>query len=592
MLAKGLHRVFLVNRIFQICISLSLQLHVTTQIKSKQESIMKGIITLLLLISGIGILYCQTTPDWMWAESAGGTGADCGYGITIDNSGNSYIIGSFTGTATFGTTTLISSGLSDIFIAKLNASGSYLWAIKAGGSANDCGFGITIDNSGNLLVTGKFALTAAFGTTNLTSNGSLDLFIAKLDSDGNWLWAASTGGASSDGSYSIDSDNDGNGYITGSIKGTVLFGTTSITTQNFGNDAFIAKFNHDGSWLWARNAQGDYDDCGRSIAIDNNGNCYATGNFSYVTSFGTTSLTNNINPSIFVTKLDTNGNWLLAKQAGGTLDDYGYGITVDVSGNCYVTGSYYSYADFGTIHLENPDNGQLDDVFVAKLDTNGNWLWAKQAGGHNIDHGTGITTDSDANCYVTGYFGVSATFGTTDINGAGWNDIFVSKLDTNGNWQWIKTAGGIHHDQANGIISDSDGNCYVTGFFQDIATYDTSSISCMGGDDIFVAKLSSDGTFIDDEVTYSNDNISKLYAAYPNPMHKDNTSTIKADITPYDSGCITIYNLKGQVLESHKLASGSHSISFSSKELASGIYFYRLRTASVNEVKKLIILKD
>jgi len=325
---------------------------------------MKKTLLLVLLLLCTTFIFAQSDV-WQWVEQAGGIGNDYGRSITIDSSGNSYITGYFYGTASFGSTTLTTtgSGAVDIFVAKLDSSGNWLWAKQAGGNNWDVGFGIATDSSGNSYVTGFFAESASFGSTTLTSSGGEDIFVAKLDSSGNWLWAKQAGGTSPDYGWGIAIDSSGNSYVTGYFEGTASFGTTNLTSSGV--------------------------------------------------------------QDIFIAKLDSSGNWLWVKQAGGNNWDVGFGIATDSSGNSYITGLFAEFASFGSTTLTS--SGQ-DDIFVAKLDNNGNWLWVKQAGGISSDEGFAITTDSSENSYVTGYYQGTASFGSIELTSSGGNDIFIAKL--------------------------------------------------------------------------------------------------------------------------------------------------------------------
>ena len=392
---------------------------------------MKKFVILITLIILSSVVYALN-EDWQWVKQAGGTGGDEGNGIATDSSGNSYVTGSFSGTATFGSTSLTSSGSSDIFIAKLDSAGNYLWAKQAGVTILNYSQGIATDSSGNSYVTGYFRGTATFGTTSLTSNGSSynDIFVAKLDTDGNYLWAKKAGGTSDDYGYGISTDSSSNCYVTGGFAGTATFGTTSLIGSGY--------------------------------------------------------------TDIFIAKLDTNGNYLWAKKAGGTRSDNGYGVATDSSSNCYVTGSFMGTATFGTTTLVNSSTSYAD-IFIAKLDMSGNYLWAKKASGINWDSGNSIAIDSSGNSYVTGEFNGSATFGTSTLISNGYYDIFIAKLDTNGNFLWAKQAGGTTADGGNGIATDDSGKSYVTGHFYDFATFGSTSLTSNGGNDIFVAMVAPDG---------------------------------------------------------------------------------------------------
>ena len=181
----------------------------------------------------------------LWAKRAGGTGLDWGFALAIDGAGNSYVTGRFTGTATFDSTVMTTAGSDDIFVAKYDSSGALVWARRAGGSSTDEGRGIAIDSAGNSYVSGFFAGNATFGLgdanqTTLTSAGSLDVFVAKYDPNGELVWARGAGGSSSDDGFEIATDGAGNGYVTGRFGGTATFGlgdanqTTLTSAGSFG----------------------------------------------------------------------------------------------------------------------------------------------------------------------------------------------------------------------------------------------------------------------------------------------------------------------------------------------------------------------
>lgn len=427
--------------------------------------------------------------EWIWAQIAGGTSYDEGHSISTDTSGNTYVTGYFMGVAHFGSTILSSSGYEDIFVAKIDNNGNWLWAKRAGGYYSDCGTSISTDAAGNSYITGDFNIRAIFGNTSLSSSGSTypDIFIAKLDTNGNWLWAKKAGGYYYDKSYAISSDPSGNCFISGYFSGTAVFGTEYLYS-NGSSDIYIAKMNTNGDWLWVKQAGGVYDDSGFGIYADEFSNCYVTGHYSLSVNFGDTNLSTGGSSDIFITKLDSNGNWLWAQTAGIISYTYGLDIHIDANANSYVTGRFYDLVNFGNVSIESAGGG---DIFVAKLDSNGNWLWAKQAGGDGFDTAYGISTDANGSCYITGEFSGSANFGSTTLTSEGISDIFVARLDTAGNWLWAKKSGSINDDYGNDISIDANGNAFVTGYFYGNISFDNSTYSSNGSADIFISKISS-----------------------------------------------------------------------------------------------------
>jgi hypothetical protein len=223
------------------------------------------------------------------------------------------------------TKTIFLTLLTGVFL-NLNAQNlTFEWANKMGGTSEDVGLSIVTDANGNVYSTGYFGGTADFdpslGVMNLNSKGDRDIFIQKLDEDGNLLWVKEIGGIGRDVGFSIDVDVNGSIYITGYFQGVVDFdpdsGITNLTA-NGGIDIFIQKLNKNGKLLWVKQMSGTGIDVGLSINIDLNGNIYSTGYFQSVVDFdpnsGITNLTSNGDNDIFINKLDSNGNLLWAKQ--------------------------------------------------------------------------------------------------------------------------------------------------------------------------------------------------------------------------------------------------------------------------------------
>ncbi|MFC1731129.1 SBBP repeat-containing protein [candidate division KSB1 bacterium] len=386
---------------------------------------MKKICSVLLICILSTATYAQTF-NFEWAKSVGGSSTEISKCITVNTSGFIYTTGSFNGTVDFdpgaATFNLVSSGGEDVFVQKLDANGNFIWARSMGGTSNEIGRSITTDASGFIYIAGYFEGTADFDPSvaifNLTSNGVDDVFILKLDDLGNLIWAKSIGGVSSDRSFSITCDIMGNIYATGRFINTVDFdpGTATFNlTSSGGEDVFILKLNGSGNFVWAKSIEGSFNNEGRSITTDDSGNVYLSGNFEGTADFdpgsSTFNLTSNGLWDIFLTKLDNLGNFIWARSFGGTGRDGLNLITIDPSGNIYATGKFQSSVDFnpGAATFNLTSNGDYD-IFIQKLDANGDFIWAKSIGGPNYDQGESIITDTSGNIYVTGYYQETADF--------------------------------------------------------------------------------------------------------------------------------------------------------------------------------------
>jgi hypothetical protein len=243
-----------------------------------------------ILVSALVSLGAQTVPEWQWAERAGGEGYDYGLGIAADNAGNLYVTGFFRESAGFGGTTLSSLGDGDVYVSKLDTGGNFRWTRQAGGLGFDNGRSIVVDASGSVFLTGDFAGTAQFGDIVLTASGEKDAFVCKLDAGGNFLWASRAGGCDDTMGMSIALDSAGNCYIAGLFSGSATFGSTTLVSQGY-EDAFLARLDVDGNFIWARRAGGCDSDMGNDLSVDNAGNCLLTGGFSHSADFGPLTLT-------------------------------------------------------------------------------------------------------------------------------------------------------------------------------------------------------------------------------------------------------------------------------------------------------------
>jgi gliding motility-associated-like protein len=459
-------------------------------------------------------ILAQDVPRLEWVSQMGGAGYNTGEDIFVDGTGNVYTTGLFWGTVDFdpgaGTFDLTSAGASDIFVTKQNSSGALIWAVRMGGTGNDDGFSITVDVNGSVLTTGHYRNTVDFdpgpGVFNLSA-GFYDSFISKLDASGNFVWAVKFGEGSNDqNGYSIATDAAGNVYTTGSYINTVDFdpGTGVFNLGSGCNDAYVSKLSPNGDFIWAKRLGGTAcSEEGNSLVVDATGNVFIAGRFGDTADFdpnaGTFNLTSAGSNDAFICKLDASGNFLWAKQFGGTSSDEPSTMVMDVSGNLIITGQFSGTADFdpgvGVSTLSS--NGGID-VFICKLNNSGDFLWAKSMGGTSGDYGHDIAVDPSGNVYTVGEFRDNVDFdpgaGTFILNG-GTVDGFASKLDAGGNFAWAVEIAGSGFDYGYGITVDALENVYTTGSFYSANTdFDPTPCSMLlgslGTGDIFIQKLS------------------------------------------------------------------------------------------------------
>ena len=499
---------------------------------------MRKFSVLLVLLS---FLFCGTIfaaeGDVIWTKTYNGTANDWDFGcdIAVDGSGNVYVTGYewVTGEGT------------NIWVRKYDSDGNELWTRTYNGTANDEdeGYGIAVDGSGNVYVTGYEEVA-----------GELDnIWVRKYDSEGNEVWTRTHNGPAGldDGSYDIADDGSGNVYVTG---------YETVTGES--NNIWVRKYDTDGDVIWTKTHNGtasDYD-VGNGIAVDGSGNVYVTG--------AETVAGEQYN--IWVRKYDSDGDEVWTKTYNGRDDgnDYGYGIAVDGSGSVYVTGSE-------TV------TGEEENIWVRKYDSDGNEIWTKTYNGtaNGEDAGRGITIDGSGNVYVTGY--------EEDTEES--LNIWVRKYDSGGNEVWTRTYNGAANDddEGYGIAIDGSGNVYVTGCER------------VTGEEFNIWVRKYEGAYGEqfEPPVEGNVKIQGGEKGYVNPRKGEKA---KIHFKPSGSGTVNvkIYTLKGLLVwEGSKSVSGDQDFiewDCRNKEnsmIASGIYVVYVEGPGIKSTKKVAILK-
>ncbi len=425
-----------------------------------------------------------------WVHGIGGVFGDMARTIALDDSGNVYMAGYFFGTVDFdpgaGTANLVAAGEQDIFVAKYDGHGKYIWAINMGGYFRDDCNKVAVDKAGNVYITGFYMDTADFdpgpSIANLVSISGGQAFIAKYDTDGKYLWAKSI--ESDYGGQAISVDYTGNVYAT--------------YVANY--DVFLAKYDPDGRSLWTNRIGGAGTDVSYGMALTTAGEVYITGHFEQDVDFNpdttrAATLTSKGLFDAFLAKYDANGNYLWAKRMGGKLSDIGMDVALDRAGNVYVFGRFFDTADFNSgsgilIGGERNVTG-----FLVKYDATGNFLWTKNVGGKGNTNNYGISStalalDALGNAYITGYFWGIANFDPGP--GVAWlpssgaraiDDIFIARYDSNGNYIWVKYMEGISERGGNGvgagIVASNTGSLYLSGWFNGSVDFNTGGSPVM-----------------------------------------------------------------------------------------------------------------
>ncbi|MDX1462713.1 MAG: SBBP repeat-containing protein, partial [Marinirhabdus sp.] len=475
----------------------------------------------------------NTAGDYIWGLSFGGSGEDSALHMFVDSEDNIYITGVFNDTVDFDSGTgvfeLTSQGNNDGFLVKLDTEGNFIWAISLGGNMLDTIKSIAFDSSQNILITGYFQETVDFNpgpnTENLTASGDRDMYVLKLDTNGQFEWVKQFGGTSvEDGIFSngIAIDTSNNIVIAGSYEGSVDFDPSTAVAQE------------------TTNGLGD----------------------------------------IFILKLDLNGNYLWNIAFGSSEDwDTAYSIVIDNFNNIYISGSFSNEMDVdpsNDIFLLNTPSGQ-ENAFAIKYSGNGALSWAKSIGGAQFTRSYNMTLDNEQQPLISIKYtgtvdfdpGVDESFLTSN----GGFDVGVLRLNDHGDFNWARSMGGADTDFPLSITTDSQNNILTAGYFYEIGDYDPSSdifnLTSAGGKDAFIVKLTNGllGTNAIDQIP--------AITLFPNPTDRD-ISIDLGGLTEHVE--VQIYNLNRQLVGAEQFSNiNSVTIPITG---AAGVYVCRL---SINE---------
>jgi hypothetical protein len=393
-------------------------------------------------------------------------------------------------------TNYVATGSADIFVTKMDVAGNIKWNKVFGGFGTEEPLGITTDKTGNVYLSGRFASNLiTFDTISLAGSFSNNtMFIVKLDSNGNAIWAKTSQLASISTCNSIAVDSNSNIYATGEYFGAQMK-LGAFTINNLGQyDIFLSKLDSNGNVLWLKNFGGPLIDYSRSINISGNSIGIAGASSSTTLAFDTVSINSSVNPNLdaWIANLDISGNARWAKSVGGTnLTDIFNSIRLDASGNTYVTGNYNALSiSLGSTTLTNSGG---TDIVTAKLDNAGNFLWAKKIGGSGNDDAVLMDIDAFGDVYLSTSIGTnSISFGSSSIVKQGVLDACLFKYTTTGNPIWAKRAGGNLVNVGKGIEVNSQGEIYWVGTHNSTSNqiFGSTTISSANAYDSWVCKVS------------------------------------------------------------------------------------------------------
>lgn len=433
---------------------------------------------LLLLLLGFTLI--TTVHAQHWATNTVSTYTNEALDIAVDNLGNTVICGYITGETAFNSTVNFpfALGNGDIFVAKYDVIGNLIWSKSFGGNFSDRATAVTFTSSNEILITGQYFGSINFGNTTLSSSAnSKDIFVVKLDTSGNPIWAFSEGGINDENTYDIQVDGNDNIILCGQFNGASNLGgqiynsTVNPNLNQASFDFFITKYSNSGSHLWTKVGQSIYENRAIALDIDSNNDIYLVGQFSDTLTFGGTQINNSGLNVGFFTKLDNQGNILFFNRllAGLCVPQ---DIVINNFNEVIITGDYLgSFTYLNTTTNTTIINPYQRKVFVLKTDSLGNSIWTNSLGSNNKINVKDIAVNSNKDIFITGDFECSLDelhTPTALFNSVGFKDVFIWKLTDGNITQYTKQIGGKKDDEVHGLALLNNEPIITGGYTNDL----------------------------------------------------------------------------------------------------------------------------
>ena len=319
------------------------------------------------------LLKLDSSGTFQWVKSYGSnSGNDLGRDVAIDSNDNIYMLGTYRGTVDFGADDVVATD-ADIFLIKFNSSGVFQWVYTAGGTGFDDSRALALDSNDNPYITGSYSNTVNFGGGNITAANTNDLFILKLNSSGTYQDIYTSNIDTTTKGKGLFVDSSGNIYATGTFQNTVNFGGGNITSS--GMDIYLLKLNSSFAFQWVKRfasgngASGQA--LGLAVTVDDDGNVYSGGQIGGSYNLGGQSVVSGSNNDVYIVKHDSSGTFQWSKTFGGSVGgdgtDKAQDIVIDSNDFIITVGQAKGSTDFSTVGGDTIDFGNDAHNWVLKI---------------------------------------------------------------------------------------------------------------------------------------------------------------------------------------------------------------------------------
>ena len=419
--------------------------------------------------------------------SGGGAEDETANDIVVDSQNNVFVTGEFRDKAVFGSTTLTSTGKTDIYLIKLSPTGALQWAISGGGKEDDKGCCLAVDTKDAIYLAGSVGEKAQFAGLEVQFDAPKAV-IAKIDQKGNGVWIKSAKGDDESHFQAIAISVSNEIYLAGSYYKEFTFDEKTVKANNPAlKKVFITKLDRAGKAAWVISSQGssEEDIGGLVVSLDTN-HLYMTGSFTGTVDLGSQKSTSRGKRDLFLLKLTTGGNLEWIRHYGGTGQDTVHGLHMVGNDGLLITGTFSKEIDFGGNKLQ-----RTSDIspFIAKVDKAGKMLWVQSSTGTGSSRSLRARYGPKGDVHLVGDHQKGAVFGPYTPASNGKEDMLYLHFSTKGELKTLRTFGGKGVERGTAVTFGSDGSMYITGILSDKVQFGNVSAQSKGGKDAFVMRI-------------------------------------------------------------------------------------------------------
>lgn len=528
----------------------------------------------------IWFILLSNTPTHLWAQkwstaqSFTSANKEAIGALATDAFQNTYLSGTFDSQLEVNGQTLSSNGFDDVFLSKIDPDGQVVWTLAGGGTNFDQVSALTVDDNDDVLWGGQFWIEGQFaGITLPLVHNSRGIYLLKYNSTGVLLWGRTIEGNGLKILTDVSTDDQHNIYLTGYFENDLILEDTTLSGNAF-QSMFLLKLNQEGALLWAQSAGIEGEVRPQALALNQEGKIFLSGAYKGRVAFATDTIqTNTEDRDIFVAAYDSDGQALWGRKAGGVYDDECSALAIADTGNLYLTGTFLGVLKFSE-NMEIQTDGFNENFFLAAYTPEGTPLLAHSLGSTADETAHDILIEDDQ-VYLTGnYFGNLSIDPFTLSGKEDYFNGFLAAFDLDGQIEWLESFTSSSYVEGNFLASNGSARLMVAGNYSTDATFGYLPLNGAGSNDLFLAEINPLLSASVDPLSFTPGVDLQIF---PNPSSGPTTFSWNSSGTQTPQ-YLQIYSPTGILIDNITIPEGQHTVVWQSTTIPKGTYFYQLKS--------------